>query len=248
MHKHLLLSEKKKRLYNLCVWTIVLQIFLVTNVLGNDVTGDFNNNYDGSTVDSNNASNSTTNNYNATGAGDQAPVMSSIAPTVMGGGGSDSCLLPTTTGIQITMFGLSSGTMEQDPYCNRRKNARLLGAPQQVGGLGLQISGISILCASPEVFKAMVLANTPCPVNDFSTGKLLMGKNALLKYRENPAIYVVGYEDNKLFWDTLLKVGEELEVNEESTSKSNVSKLSLSDRFRTSKRTDGGRETPSVSR
>ncbi len=240
--------EKKKRLYNLCVWTIVLQIFLVTNVLGNDVTGDFNNNYDGSTVDSNNDSNSTTNNYNATGAGDQAPVMSSIAPTVMGGGGSDSCLLPTTTGIQITMFGLSSGTMEQDPYCNRRKNARLLGAPQQVGGLGLQISGISILCASPEVFKAMVLANTPCPVNDFSTGKLLMGKNALLKYRENPAIYVVGYEDNKLFWDTLLKVGEELEVNEESTSKSNVSKLSLSDRFRTSKRTDGGRETPSVSR
>tara|TARA_Y100000385_G_scaffold187499_1_gene193821 strand:- start:1540 stop:2286 length:747 start_codon:yes stop_codon:yes gene_type:complete len=248
MHKHLLLLEKKKRLYNLCVWTIVLQIFLVTNVLGNDVTGDFNNNYDGSTVDSNNDSNSTTNNYNATGAGDQAPVMSSIAPTVMGGGGSDSCLLPTTTGIQITMFGLSSGTMEQDPYCNRRKNARLLGAPQQVGGLGLQISGISILCASPEVFKAMVLANTPCPVNDFSTGKLLMGKNALLKYRENPAIYVVGYEDNKLFWDTLLKVGEELEVNEESTSKSNVSKLSLSDRFRTSKRTDGGRETPSVSR
>jgi hypothetical protein len=248
MHKHLLLSEKKKRLYNLCVWTIVLQIFLVTNVLGNDVTGDFNNNYDGSTVDSNNTDENVTNNYNATGAGSPAPVMSSIAPTVMGGGGSDSCLLPTTTGIQVTMFGLSSGTMEQDPYCNRRKNARLLGAPQQVGGLGLQISGISILCASPEVFKAMVLANTPCPVNDFSTGKLLMGKSALLKYRENPAVYVVGYEEDKIFWDTLLKVGEELQTNEEQTDKSNVSKLSLSDRFRTSKRTNGGRETPSSSR
>jgi len=244
----LLLSEKKKRLYNLCVWTIVLQIFLVTNVLGNDVNGDFSNNYQDSTVDSNNTDENVTNNYNATGAGSPAPVMSSIAPTVMGGGGSDSCLLPTTTGIQVTMFGLSSGTMEQDPNCNRRKNARLLGSPQQVGGLGLQISGISILCASPEVFKAMVLANTPCPVNDFNTGKLLMGKSALLKYRENPSVYVVGYEEDKIFWDTLLKVGEELQTNEEQTDKSNVSKLSLSDRFRTSKRTNGGGKATSSSR
>ena len=128
--------------------------------------------------------------------------------------------------------------MQQDNSCNRRKNARLLGAPQQVGGLGLQISGISILCADPSVFKAMVLANTPCPVNDFNTGKLLMGKNALLKYRENPSVYVVGYEDDKQFWDTLLKVGEDIESNEESNKETTTSKLSLSDRFRTSKRTD----------
>jgi hypothetical protein len=84
----------------------------------------------------------------------------------------------------------------------------------------------------------MVLANTPCPVNDFSTGKLLMGKSALLKYRENPSVFVVGYKDNKLFWDTLLKVGEELESNEESSKEVATSKLSLSDRFRTSKRTN----------
>jgi hypothetical protein len=49
---------------------------------------------------------------------------------------------------------------------------------------------------------------------------------------------VVGYEDNKLFWDTLLKVGEELESNEESSKEDTTSKLSLSDRFRTSKRTN----------
>lgn len=223
-------------------------MFLVTSVIANDVTGDFSNNYQDSTVDSNNTDETVTNNYNATGAGDKAPVMSSIAPTVMGGGGNDSCLLPTTTGIQVTMFGMSTGTMQQDMYCNRRKNARLLGAPQQVGGLGLQISGISILCADPDVFKAMVLANTPCPVNDFITGKLLMGKNALLKYRENPSVYVVGYEDDKQFWDTLLKVGEDIESNEESDEKTTVSKLSLSDRFRTSKRTDRRGETTGSSR
>ena len=210
-------------------------MLLVNSVLANDVTGDFSNNYQDSTVDSNNSEESTTNNYNAP---TDPPVMSSIAPTVMGAGGNDSCLMPSTVGIQLSIVGFSSGTMQQDHSCNRRKNARLIGAPQQVGGLGLQVSGISILCDDPAVFKAMVLANTPCPVNDFSTGKLLMGKSALLKYRENPSVFVVGYEDNKLFWDTLLKVGEELESNEESNEEDATSKLSLSDRFRTSKRTD----------
>jgi len=221
-------------------------MFLVTSVLANDVTGDFSNNYQDSTVDSNNTDETVTNNYNATGAGDKAPVMSSIAPTIMGGGGNDSCLMPNSVGIQLSVIGLSSGGMQQDNSCNRRKNARLLGAPQQVGGLGLQISGISILCADPAVFKAMVLANTPCPVNDFKTGKLLMGKNALLKYRENPSVYVVGYEDDKQFWDTLLKVGEDIESNEESDEKTTVSKLSLSDRFRTSKRRNGGGKATST--
>ena len=31
--------------------------------------------------------------------------------------------------------------MEQDRECNRRKDARLLGTPQEAGGLGLQVSG-----------------------------------------------------------------------------------------------------------
>ena len=111
-----------------------------------DVTGDFSTSNENSTVDSNNSEESVTNNYNATGAGSAAPVMSAIAPTMMGGGGNDSCLLPSSTGIQISVLGLSSGKMEQDEACNRRKNARLLGAPQQVGGLGLQVSAISVLC------------------------------------------------------------------------------------------------------
>ena len=66
--------------------------------------------------------------------------------------------------------------MEQDKECNRRKDARLLGAPQAVGGLGLQVSGISIMCGNPQVFRAMALANTPCPIMDVNTGRLLIGK------------------------------------------------------------------------
>jgi hypothetical protein len=200
-----------------------------------DVTGDFSTSNENSTVDSNNSEESVTNNYNATGAGSAAPVMSAIAPTVMGAGGNDSCLMPRSTGLQVTMFGFSNGEAIQDDSCNRRKNARLLGAPQQVGGLGLQVSAISVLCQDPVVFRSMMLANTPCPINDSKTGKLLMGKAAINKYRESPALYIVGYETDQLFWDTLLRVGEE--DTDEETVEDDTPKLSLSERFRSSKRT-----------
>ena len=200
--------------------------------------GDFSNNYEDSTVSSNNDTVNNTTNNNATGAGEAAPVMSSIAPTVMGGGGNDSCLLPTTSGLQLSLFGYSQGTMRQDPYCNRRKNARLLGTPQQIGGLGLQVSAISVICNDPNVFKAMILASTPCPIMDVVTGKLLMGKMAVNKYRENPSVFIVGYKDNKAFWDSLLRIGEDLtdEINETKVTNSGGDTRSLSERFRTTRR------------
>ena len=235
MHRHLLSLDKRKLLSNLYVKIVLFVVLLATSVGAGDVTGDFSTSNENSTVDSNNSEESVTNNYNATGAGSAAPVMSAIAPTMMGGGGNDSCLLPSSTGIQISVLGLSSGKMEQDEACNRRKNARLLGAPQQVGGLGLQVSAISVLCQDPVVFRSMMLANTPCPINDSKTGKLLMGKAAIKKYRESPALYIVGYETDKAFWDTLLRVGEE--DTDEEIFEDDTPKLSLSERFRSSKRT-----------
>ena len=205
----------------------------VTPALSNDINGDLNTNYQDSTVDSNN--DSVTNNYNAAGAASSAPVMSAIAPTVMGSGGNDSCLISKSTGVQVTMFGISRGSMQQDDNCNRRKNARLLGAPQTVGGLGLQVSAISVLCQDPSVFRSMMLANTPCPINDTRTGKLLMGKAAISKYREDPATFVVGYKGSQAFWDALLRVGEEDNELEEVVEDTGPS-LSISDRFRSSKR------------
>ena len=236
MHKLYLVLDTKKLLNSLCVLILTLPLYSKSATAG-DVTGDFSNGYDNSTVDSNNTDETVTNNYNATGAGSAAPVMSAIAPTMMGGGGNDSCLLPSSTGIQVSILGLSSGRMTQDHHCNRRKNARLLGAPQAVGGLGLQVSAISILCQDPTVFRSMMLANTPCPISNTSTGKLLMGKKAIQKYRENPDQYIVGYELDKPFWDALLKVEEEdYEILQDLED--NGPNLSLSDRFRSSKRRD----------
>jgi hypothetical protein len=79
-----------------------------------DLNGDFSTNIGaGSTVDSNN--NSETINYNGAGSSPGStpanPVMSAVAPTMMGGGGNDSCLIPSSTGIQVTLFGVSRGEM-----------------------------------------------------------------------------------------------------------------------------------------
>lgn len=207
-------------------------MFSVSVTSAQDTVGDFSNS--NSIVDSQNDTDNVTNNYNAAGAASPAPVMSAIAPTMMGAGGNDSCLIPKAMSVSLLSIGLSGGGMEQDPNCNRRKNARLLGAPNQAGGLGLQVSGISVLCGDPQVFKAMILANTPCPINEIKTGKLLMGREALLKYREKPELYVVGYKANRGFWDNILRVGEDLE--DEQEVKDSGPSLSISDRFRSSKR------------
>jgi hypothetical protein len=192
-----------------------------------DVNGDLNTNIGaGSNVDSNNNTENVT--YNGSQGALSNPVPTAMAPTMMGGGGNDSCLIPSSKGFQVSLFGLAEGTMEQDEHCNRRKDARLMGAPQQVGGLGLQVSGISVMCSDPRVFRAMALANTPCPVNDVATGRLLIGRDAFEKYRANPEIFVVGYAESKAFWDALLLIGEEL-PNVETINR-NVP--SLSDRFR----------------
>lgn len=196
-----------------------------------DITGDLNTNIQDSTVDSNNAS--TTNNYNATGAGSPAPVGTAMAPTVMGGGGNDSCLIPSSRGIQLSLFGIAEGEMKQDRECNRRKDARLLGAPQAVGGLGLQVSGISVMCGNPQVFRAMALANTPCPIMDVDTGRLLIGREAFEMYRRNPSVYIVGYAQDKRFWNQLLRIGKALK-----DVPKNDDRPSLSDRFRRNSRTN----------
>lgn len=239
MHKLSQKLGKRKGLLLLCVWTLSLILFLTKPARANDFQqGDLSNNYQDSTVDSNNTSDSVTNNYNATGAGSAAPVMSSIAPTVMGGGGNDSCLMPTSVGIQLSILGLSSGGMAQDPACNRRKNSRLLGSPQQVGGLGLQVSAISVLCDDPNVFKAMVLANTPCPILEVVTGKLLMGRDAVKKYRNNPEAFIVGYKGNETYWDALLRIGEDLtdEINEAEATTNGGDTRTLSEQFRSTRR------------
>ena len=215
------------------MWRTCAIILLLTtsSLYAQEVTGDLNTAVgDGSTVDSNNTTNSTNITNNRQGAMSN-PVPSAIAPTVMGAGGNDTCLIPKSQGMQISLFGISKGEAEQDPECNRRKDARLLGTPQAVGGLGLQVSGISIMCNNPQVFRAMALANTPCPIMDVDTGRLLIGREAFEKYRSNPSVFIVGYAQDRKFWNNLLAIGRKLKDVE-----TNDDKPSLSERFRRNSR------------
>jgi hypothetical protein len=210
---------------------------LLTATASAQVTGDLNTNSGNtnSTIDSNNVSTSETKNYNGSGSAPfSTPVPTAAAPTVMGGGGNDSCLIPKQQAFQISIFGRAEGSMEQDPECNRRKDARLLGTPQEQGGLGLQVSGISVMCDNPAIYKAMALASTPCPIYSIETGKLLVGREGYLAMRDNPYIYVVGYAQDQAFWDAFLMMNEELPdvVPQESSGPT------LSERFRRSRRSD----------
>jgi len=157
----------------------------------------------------------------------------------MGGGGNDSCLIPKQQAFQISIFGRAEGSMEQDPECNRRKDARLLGTPQESGGLGLQVSGISVMCDNAQIYKAMALASTPCPIYNIETGKLMVGREGYLAMRDNPHTYVVGYAQDRSFWDTFLRIGEELPdvVPQENSGPT------LSERFRRSRGTNDNQST-----
>ena len=214
------------------LWVVGISICLgLSDAVAQDVTGDLNTNTNISdaTVDSNNTQE--TINYNGAGSSPNSqPPPSAISPTVIGGGGQDSCLIPKTGGIQVSLFGFSFGGMEQDDECNRRKDARLIGTPQQIGGMGLQVSGISVMCGNAEVFKAMALANTPCPVMDVDKGKLLVGREAFEMMRGDPKSFVVGYRKDKKFWDNLLRIGKELDDVEKATDS-----RSVSERFRSSR-------------
>jgi hypothetical protein len=208
---------------------------LLTATATAQVTGDLNTNSGNtnSTIGSNN--NDSTTNYNGAGSAPfSTPVPTAAAPTVMGGGGNDSCLIPKQQAFQISIFGRAEGSMEQDEECNRRKDARLLGTPQEAGGLGLQVSGISVMCDNANVYKAMALASTPCPIYSIETGKLLVGREGYLAMRDNPHVYVVGYAQDQSFWDTFLMIGEELPdvVAQENSGPT------LSERFRRSRRSD----------
>jgi hypothetical protein len=120
--------------------------------------------------------------------------------------------------------------MSQDEECNRRKDARLLGTPQQIGGMGLQVSGISVMCGNAEVFRAMALANTPCPIMDIDKGQLLVGRAAFEKMRDNPREFVIGYKKEKTFWNQLLRIGKELTDVEKT-----IDARSVSERYRTTR-------------
>jgi hypothetical protein len=152
------------------------------------------------------------------GAGRQMPASSAISPSLMSNG-QQSCLKSISGGVQMIGFGVSSGKYLQDEECNRRLNAITLS------NMGMKVASVSLMCQNAQVWRAMFMSATPCPI--IKGGKLLVGKRALLEVKSNPTLWIPDYEDNQVFYDQLL-TGDGNDEAEESGS--------LSDRFRTNKR------------
>ena len=187
---------------------------------------EFDTDGDGTNIEGDlNTSNSNNNNvsktYNGAGAGRQMPANTAIAPSLMSSG-QQSCLKSLSGGVQLVGFGLSSGLYRQDEECNRRLNAITLS------NMGMKVASVSLMCQNAQVWRAMFMSATPCPI--IRSGKLLVGKNAILAIKQNPSMWIPDYEEDKVFYDELLAGGGDDSGEQESSSGS------LSDRFRTSKR------------
>jgi len=207
-----------------------------TNIDGssNQTTGDLNSNTQNSTVNSNNQTtdtSTTTNNYGA-GAGSAQPVMSAVAPSLMSNG-VDTCLMSKSAGVQVIDLGISGGAYKQDAECNRRRDAKLFK------DLGLTVPAISRMCQNRDNWEAMFAAGTPCPV--LVNGNMVFGKRAILVMKNNPSLYIPGYDDktwygkykNREYYNQILGIG----VKQDET-KEDGPQLSITERFRTSVRSE----------
>jgi hypothetical protein len=201
---------------------------LFTSVaIANQQDGSLNTyNGDDSNVNSNNNTEdkSVSNTYNGAGSSSEMPVGSAISPSYMSNG-MDTCLKGTGGSLQTVGVGISSGSYDVDPECNRRRDAKVLS------DLNMKVAAVARMCQSVDVWKAMFISGTPCPI--LSNGRLIVGKRAFLIMKMNPETYIPDYNKNTKEWyNTILKIGETVEDEEEDTS-------SISDKFRSSIRPIG---------
>ena len=181
------------------------------------------NTYHGSnsTTNSNNNTqdDSVSNTYNGAGSSSEIPVGSAITPSYMSNG-MDTCLKGTGGSLQTVGVGFSSGTYDVDPECNRRRDAKVLA------DLGMKVSAVARMCQSTDVWKAMFISGTPCPI--LSNGKLVVGKRAMLVMKRQPETYIPDYSKKTKDWyNNVLNIGGE-DTDEEDTI------ISISAKFRSS--------------
>jgi len=204
-------------------YSLVLMLVLSNaHASDNQQEGSLNtHNGDGSTVNSNNNTqdDSISNTYNGAGSSSEIPVGSAMAPSFMSNG-METCLKGVSGSVQTAVVGITSGKYKLDVDCNRRRDAKVLG------DLGMKVAAIGRLCQSIEVWRAMFLSGTPCPM--LQGGSLIVGKRAMLAMKMKPTTYIPDYKGNEDWYNQILSIGED---NEEATDDN----ISVSDRFRTSK-------------
>ena len=206
------------------MFRVLFLLFMSVAVLADNAQEGSLNTFHGnnSTTNSNNTTTdtSTSNTYNGAGSSSEIPVGSAISPSYMSNG-QDTCLKGEGGSLQTVGVGISSGAYEVDPNCDRRRDAKLLS------DLGMKVAAVSRMCESLEVWKAMLMSGTPCPI--LQNSRLVAGKRAYLALKMQPEVYIPDYNrKTKEWYDTILNIGET--VNEEQAEDF----ISVSAKFRSS--------------
>lgn len=123
------------------------------------------------TYQSGSSSNTTTTNSTNNNTNTKTAVNSSSAPA-MSVYGQDSCVIPLAAGITVIGFSGTYGSYYTDPNCERRKSVSVLAK------LGMKVAAISLMCQDENVWKAMMDAGTPCPIDG------LIGEKAKARWME----------------------------------------------------------------
>jgi hypothetical protein len=110
------------------------------------------------TYQSGSSSNSTTTNTTNNSTNAKTAVNGSSAPS-MSVYGQDSCVIPLAAGWTVIGFSGSFGSYFRDDECERRKASAVLAK------LGMKVASISLMCQDENVWKAMMDAGTPCPID-----------------------------------------------------------------------------------
>ncbi len=102
-----------------------------------------------------------------------SPPPSAIAPNI-NTAISDLCTVGMSGAVQTQILGLSAGKSVRDMNCERLKNAKTLY------DMGMKVAAVSTMCGDKRVFKAMMMAGTPCPYDG------MIGAQAKAAWEENP--------------------------------------------------------------
>ena len=123
------------------------------------------------TYQSGSESTTTTNNDTTNTTNTKTAVNSSSAPA-MSVYGQDSCVIPLAAGVTVIGFSGTFGSFYVDPNCERRKSVAVLSK------LGMKVAAISLACQDKNIWKAMMNAGTPCPIDG------LIGEKAKARWIE----------------------------------------------------------------
>jgi hypothetical protein len=136
------------------------------------------------TYQSGSSSNTTTTNSTNNNTNTKTAVNSSSAPA-MSVYGQDSCVIPLAAGITVIGFSGTYGSYYTDPNCERRKSVSVLAK------LGMKVAAISLMCQDENVWKAMMDAGTPCPIDG------LIGEKAKARWMEKRKQELTGATQTK---------------------------------------------------